>query len=67
VKRTLSLRRETLAELTPAELTGVVGGQAITASPNNSCPVKNCVALTNHVSCLICYSYPCHTADANCA
>lgn len=66
MKRTLSLRREALAELTPADLTAVVGGQQATASPNNSCPVKNCVALTNHVSCLICYSYPCQS-EPNCS
>jgi hypothetical protein len=30
VKRSLHLTRETLTELTPAELTGVVGGNRIT-------------------------------------
>ena len=42
MKRTLSLRREALAELTPAELGGVVGGNY--TSPNGlSCGVRDCV------------------------
>ena len=42
MKRTLSLRRETLADLTPAELGGVVAGNY--TSPNGiSCGVRDCV------------------------
>jgi hypothetical protein len=37
VKRTLSLHRETLADLTPAELTAVVGAQAATQVLDNTC------------------------------
>jgi hypothetical protein len=62
----LALRREALAELTSADLTAVVGGQQITLSPNNSCPVQACVALTNQISCLICQSDPCHSSPPNC-
>jgi hypothetical protein len=64
VKRTLSLRRETLAELGSDELAAVVGGQQISA-PQATCPVKNCVALTNQFTCLVCFSEPCQT-EPNC-
>ena len=40
MKRTLRLRRETLAELTAGELAGVAGGQIITEV---SCPATECV------------------------
>jgi hypothetical protein len=65
--RRLVLRREALAELTTGDLTSVVGGQALTQLPQNSCPVKDCVAFTDYVSCLVCQSYPCHTQAPNCA
>jgi hypothetical protein len=65
--RRLTLRREALTELSTGDLTSVVGGQALTQLPQNSCPVQDCVALTNHVSCLVCQSYPCHTQAPNCA
>jgi hypothetical protein len=64
VQRTLSLRREALAELGTDELTAVVGGQQVTASPNNTCPVKYCVS--GQPSCLVCFSSPCQT-EPNCA
>ena len=42
MNRTLTLRRETLSDLTPAELGGVVGGNY--TSPNGiSCGVRDCV------------------------
>ena len=39
MKRTLRLRRESLAELTPAELGGVAGGQELSLS----CPAIRCL------------------------
>ncbi|MDQ1713433.1 MAG: hypothetical protein QOE45_2883 [Frankiaceae bacterium] len=50
--RTLSLRREALSELTPDDLTAVVGGQAITASPGITCPIRIC--LSDDFTCLQC-------------
>ncbi|MDQ1713428.1 MAG: hypothetical protein QOE45_2878 [Frankiaceae bacterium] len=41
MKRTLSLKRETLAELNPAELTQVAGGQAATGN-GHTCPIVQC-------------------------
>ena len=41
-RRTLVLKKETLTELTSAELGGVAGGQA--ATPN--CPTNTCVTFT---------------------
>jgi hypothetical protein len=64
MKRSLSLKRETLAELTPGELTSVVGGQKISNSPQVTCPVVWCLGLepTNggNTSCSCC------TASASC-
>lgn len=40
MKRTLRLRRETLAEITAGELAGVAGGQLLTEV---SCPATECV------------------------
>lgn len=40
MKRTLTLRRETLTELDAAELTAVVGGDASGAT----CPVGDCIS-----------------------
>lgn len=37
MKRTLSLHREPLADLTPEQLTAVVGGHAIPTSPVKEC------------------------------
>jgi hypothetical protein len=43
MERTLRLKRETLVELTVDELTAVRGGQALTAAPVLTCPVKRCL------------------------
>lgn len=43
MKRTLSLRREALSDLTPAELGGVVGGY--TSQNGISCDVRDCVGV----------------------
>ena len=46
MKRTLGLRREALADLTPGELGGVVAGNY--TSPNGiSCGVRDCVGEIN--------------------
>jgi hypothetical protein len=42
VKRTLRLRRETLSDLTPSDLTAVVGAGAATAE-GFTCPAVRCV------------------------
>lgn len=44
MKRTLSLRRETLAELTATDLTAVVGGAQLSGP---TCPVVDCVSNAN--------------------
>ena len=52
MKRTLNLKRETLAELTPGDLLTVVGGAAQT---NNgfTCPVVRCdIRLSDRLGCL---------------
>jgi hypothetical protein len=41
MKRTLRLRRETLSDLTPADLTSVVGGAA--TAQGFTCPAVRCV------------------------
>jgi hypothetical protein len=43
VKRTLSIKRETLAELTADELTGVVGAAQATLK-GGSCPLLYCLS-----------------------
>jgi hypothetical protein len=62
VKRTLTLRRETLAELNPAELTSVVGGQAQTVAPQYTCPILRCLGTepSRNATCTCC------TASASC-
>jgi hypothetical protein len=57
--RTLSLRREALTDLTPADLTAVVGGWAVTNSPGATCPIRIC--LSDDFSCLQCLT------EAQCA
>lgn len=48
MKRTLTLKRETLTELTGADLSAVVGA----AASGLSCPLKDCVQrLTDAISC----------------
>ncbi|HWL34580.1 MAG TPA: hypothetical protein VNQ77_00165 [Frankiaceae bacterium] len=42
MKRTLRLRRETLTDLTPSDLTAVVGAEAATAR-GFTCPAVECV------------------------
>lgn len=54
MKRALTLRSETLADLTAAELGGVVGAALPTT------PVKVCVDETFD-SVLVCYSWACPT------
>jgi hypothetical protein len=49
VKRTLSLKRETLTELSPAELTAVVGA----GLPSGlSCPLQTCFCVSNIGECV---------------
>ena len=52
MKRTLSLKREPLADLSVDEMATVVGG----ARSGLSCPVRDCVE-----SVVICYSWACPT------
>ena len=63
-KRSLSLRRETLTELTAADLTGVVGAAGGASGP--SCPLRNCVELVSDaLSCNSCgHSGCCPSIDA---
>lgn len=50
MRRTLSLKREALTELTPAELAGVAG--AGYDASGLTCPVKDCVReLSDVISC----------------
>jgi hypothetical protein len=49
MKRTLNLRRETLAELTADELTGVVGAAAQTLK-GGSCPLLYCLSAEQRCS-----------------
>ena len=51
MKRTLTLKREHLADLDPAELGSVVAGQELSGAV--SCPVRYCLINTN----LICMDY----------
>lgn len=57
MKRTLSLKREALAELSTRELSGVAGG-ALPTTPINACPLIN--------SQVIC-SGDCYTRGTTCA
>lgn len=57
MKTKLSLKRETLTELTPADLRKVAGGAATTACP--TLPVNRCLGLTE-TSCECC------TASGSC-
>ena len=43
MKRTLNLRRETLSELTPGDLTSVVGGYEAATAEGFTCPAVRCV------------------------
>ncbi|HEU0132269.1 MAG TPA: hypothetical protein VFQ85_14870 [Mycobacteriales bacterium] len=43
MKRTLTLKRETLAELTADELTGVGGGQQAITVQGFTCPLVSCL------------------------
>jgi hypothetical protein len=45
MKRTLSLRRETLADLTAEELTGVAGGVGQATLKAGTCPLVQCYSL----------------------
>jgi hypothetical protein len=65
MRRTLVLKRETLTEITPHELAGIAGAQAITpACPTvDRCPTDHCVSID--YTCLVsqyldpCLSHPC--------
>jgi hypothetical protein len=59
MKRSLSLKREALTELTAGELTSVAGG-AITVQ-GASCPVLRCASIECYG-----YTYTCCTASASC-
>lgn len=56
MKRSLSLRREALADLSPHDLTAVAGGARTVEGP--TCPLIGCVRdiLTDQ-----CYTYGCQT------
>ena len=54
MKRTLSLRREHLADLSPAELTSVAG--AAEAPSGLSCPLSDCFVESRLGTC---YSWAC--------
>jgi hypothetical protein len=58
MKRTLSIKRETLAELSPAELVQVAGADAMTGN-GPTCPLLDCY-VTQRGSCYCC------TATASC-
>jgi hypothetical protein len=52
MKRTLSLKRETLAELTTGDLSGVVGAAAPSGA---TCPVLDCTGITQgFTACITC-------------
>ncbi len=51
MQRTLRLRRESLAELTPGELGAVGGGDAVSGL---SCPVVGCLGPSKPVTCAGC-------------
>jgi hypothetical protein len=55
IRRSLVLERETLAELTAADLAGVVGAQAL-PTLGNPCLSKQvrCVTDADHTTCLNC-------------
>ncbi|HWL34577.1 MAG TPA: hypothetical protein VNQ77_00150 [Frankiaceae bacterium] len=54
MKRTLNLKRETLAELTPADLFAVVGAAAARTNDGFTCPVVRCdVELSALLGCLL--------------
>ncbi len=54
--RRLTLRRETLTELTPDQLRGVVGA----AGPSGlTCPVLDCLSVSADPSCLDCLTRSC--------
>jgi hypothetical protein len=64
MKRTLTLKRETLAELTPGELTSVVGGARYTVAPQATCPLLWCLGTEpTHGGAGSC---SCCTASASC-
>lgn len=60
MKRTLSLKRETLTDLTPHELTTVIGGNNITGS-GTTCPLLQCTG--TNVTDTSCH---CCTASGSC-
>ena len=58
MKRTLSLKRESLAELTTRELSGIAGGGVLPTTP-----VKECVLGDSQVIC----TQGCYTRGTTCA
>jgi hypothetical protein len=59
MKRTLRLRRETLAELSAADLTSVAGGQEVTFNMG-TCPIVGCVVdryPSDQYTCLDCLTH----------
>lgn len=60
MKRTLTLKREALTELTTSDLARIAGA----ADPSLSCPVKNCLATVGETFSINCSEYSCRcTAD----
>lgn len=49
MKRTLTLRRDTLTELTPSDLGSVVGAALPSAL---SCPIQTCLCISNIGECV---------------
>ncbi|HEU0132261.1 MAG TPA: class I lanthipeptide [Mycobacteriales bacterium] len=60
MKRSLSLKRETLAELTVEQLTHVAGAAAPATGRGTTCPLQNCLTLET------CATQTCCTASASC-
>ena len=66
MRRSLSLAKETLTELTPVELSGVAGGAITPACPTwDDCrvPTDHCVSV---LDCLSVLMDPCVTASCPC-
>lgn len=55
MKRTLSLKSESLAELTADDLAGVAGAADAIIKSGQSCPVTDCVTM---LTCRTCWSFP---------
>jgi hypothetical protein len=70
MKRTLSLKRETLSALTNDDLAGIAGGATVpgcvTPAVNSLDPITGCVA-TVQQSRLVCSGSVCNTYNSDCS